>query len=166
MVAGKKDLINLPGVKRIDHDDYATTGELASLAAALESAAGETLVAFGDIQFRGDGAGLMLHDRADAAIAVDTWFREWAAGGRAGGGFGPPAAGAGRARDDRDDEEAALARAELGAPRDAFHGEGIGLRKRFARSVELARDFGAARCADGTLAKGQGVDRLNRLAAR
>ena len=83
MVAGKKDLIYLPGVKRIDNDDYATTGELASLAAALESAAGETLVAFGDIQFRGDGAGQMLHDRADAAIAVDTWFREWAAGGRA-----------------------------------------------------------------------------------
>jgi phosphoenolpyruvate phosphomutase len=149
-------------VKRIDNDDYATTGELASLAAALESAAGETLVSFGDILFRGYVAGLLLHDRADAVIAVDTRFRERAAGGRASDFVRLKQAPG--ARDYLDDEEAALAHAEFAVPRDEFHGEWIGLVKLSARGVALARDFAAARRADGTLAKLQLVDLLNHLA--
>jgi phosphoenolpyruvate phosphomutase len=163
VVAGyKKELIALPGVNRIDNDDYATTGELASLAKALDGAAGETLVSFGDILFRGYIAGLLLHDRADAVIAVDTRFRERAAGGRASDFVRlkkPPGT-----RDYLDDEAAALAKIEFSAPREEFHGEWIGLLKLSARGVELAREYTAARRADGTLGTLLLADLLNHLA--
>lgn len=163
VVAGyKKELIALPGVNRIDNDDYATTGELASLAKALDGAAGETLVSFGDILFRGYIAGLLLHDRADAVIAVDTRFRERAAGGRASDFVRlkkPPGT-----RDYLDDEAAALAKIEFAAPREEFHGEWIGLLKLSARGVELAREYTAARRADGTLGTLLLADLLNHLA--
>ncbi len=163
VVAGyKKEMIALPGVNRIDNDAYATTGELASLAAALASATGETIVAFGDILFRGYIAGLLLHDGADAAIAVDTRFRERGGAGRSSDFVRlkrPPGA-----RDYLDDEEAWLERVEFAAPSEEFHGEWIGLLKLSARGVELAREFVAARRADGTLAQLQLVDLLNHFA--
>lgn len=162
VVAGyKKELIALPGVNRIDNDDYATTGELASLARALDAAAGETLVSFGDILFRGYIAGLLLHDRADAVIAVDTRFRERTAAGRASDFVRLKKTPDGC--DYLDDDAAALAKIEFSAPREEFHGEWIGLLKLSARGVELARDFVVARRADGTLGKLPLADLLNHL---
>lgn len=162
VVAGyKKELIALPGVNRIDNDDYATTGELASLAKALDAAAGETLVSFGDILFRGYIAGLLLHDSADAVIAVDTRFREGAAAGRASDFVRLKKTPGGC---DYLDEVAALAKIEFSTPREEFHGEWIGLLKLSARGGEVAKEFVAARRTDGTLGKLAMADLLNHLA--
>ena len=165
VVAGyRKELIDLPGVKRIDNDAYATTGELASFAAALDAGPGGVIVSFGDILFRGYIAGRLLHDPADAVIAVDTRFRERArAPGARASDFvrlrkepGP--------RDYLDEEEEMLASAEFAEPQDDFHGEWIGLLKLSPKGVEQARSYVAARRLAGDLPALQMVDLLNHLA--
>ena len=68
-------MIDLPGIRRVDNDDHATTGELVSLAKAIDTVKGDTLVAFGDIIFRRYIVGLLVRDPGDIAIVVDTKFR-------------------------------------------------------------------------------------------
>ena len=167
VVAGyKKELVELPGVRRVDNDDYATTGELASLAVALADPAAsdgaDTLVAFGDILFRGFIATLLLRDPADIVIAVDSRFRE---DGRA-----PHASDyvrASRPPSPRDflDDDVRLEHAEVAEPRDEFHGEWIGLLKLSAAGLGWARDYVVARRAAGDLARLQMTDLLNHFVA-
>jgi phosphoenolpyruvate phosphomutase len=164
VVAGyKKEMIAVAGVHRIDNDAFATTGELASLAVALETVTGDSIVAFGDILFRGYIAGLLLQDRADAVIAVDTRFRERLPASRV-SDFVRLTQAPG-ARDYLDEEAAALAHAEFSEARSEFHGEWIGLLKLSARGIDVAREFVNARRADGQLDRLQLVDLLNHLVA-
>jgi len=67
----KKDAVNLKGIKTIDNDRYADTGELFSLSQARACLSGEAIISYGDILFRRfilDG--LMASD-ADMVLAVD-----------------------------------------------------------------------------------------------
>ena len=67
----KKDAVQIKGIKTIDNDRFAETGELYSLSAARGALSGETVIAYGDILFRRfilDG--LMASD-ADIVLAVD-----------------------------------------------------------------------------------------------
>lgn len=164
VVAGyKKELVDLPGVRRVDNDAHATTGELASLAAALNGGESVTLVAFGDILFRGFIATLLLRDAADVVIAVDAQPRAPNAAARASDFV--RASRPASARDFLDDEEVSLERAEFAEPQAGFHGEWIGLMKLSPAALTWTREFIAARKAAGDLASLQIIDLLNHFVA-
>jgi phosphoenolpyruvate phosphomutase len=71
--------IDLPGLRYVDNEDYAQTGELASLARALESdpeTAGELYVCFGDVIFKRYVLDNLAEPDDDLVICVDTDWRE------------------------------------------------------------------------------------------
>lgn len=163
VVAGyKKEMIALPGIRRVDNDAHATTGELASLAAAIDTVEGDTLVTFGDILFRRYIAGLLIRDPADIVIAVDSQFRDRPRGERASDFI--RATHPGSARDFLDDD-VFLERAEFAPPRDEFHGEWIGLLKLSAQGLAWTREFIAARRTESAFASWQMTDLLNHFVA-
>ena len=158
-VGYKKEMIDLPGIKRVDNDEYAVTGELVSLSRALSRIEGNTLILFGDILFRNHIPNLLLHDHdADIAIIVDSEI-------------------ANRTQDDRLsdfvfatkrgseheflDREVFLKTVEFG-PRKADHdGEFIGLVKLSARGTKWAREYLQANGKADRLRKLQMIDMLN-----
>ena len=80
-----KEKVDLPGLALVDNDDFETTGELHSLALALESfdeAEGDVIVCYGDVLFRRHVLELLHETEADLAIAVDTDWKESANMGR------------------------------------------------------------------------------------
>jgi phosphoenolpyruvate phosphomutase len=139
VVAGyKKELVALPGLRRVDNDHFATTGELASLAVALPHAEGDTLVTFGDVLFRSYIAGLLLRDPADVVIAVDAQPRKTADAARRSDFVRATRAGA---TDDFLDDAVLLEHAEFAEASAHFHGEWIGLVKLSPRAVGWTREF-------------------------
>jgi len=81
----KKDAVALPGLHYVDNDRYADTGELHSLALALETlgpAEGTLFVSYGDVLFRRHSLELLVENEADLAIVVDTNWKESANLGR------------------------------------------------------------------------------------
>jgi phosphoenolpyruvate phosphomutase len=81
----KKEAVELPGLIYIDNDEYETTGELHSLALALESfdpPEGDVLVSYGDVLFRRHALELLAEIEADLALVVDTNWQESANRGR------------------------------------------------------------------------------------
>lgn len=163
VVAGyRKEMIALPGVRRVDNVAHATTGELASLACALDTGEGDTLVAFGDVLFRSYIAGLLTRDTADVAIAVDTRFADRGAGDRASDFVrASPAASA----HDFLDGDVYLERAEFTTPTPAFAGEWIGLLKLSAQGLAWTREFVAARRDAPDFSGLQLIDLLNHFVA-
>jgi phosphoenolpyruvate phosphomutase len=157
IVAGfKKDLIALPGVRRVDNDDFATTGELASLAVALPHASGDTLVTFGDVLFRSHIAALLLRDPADIVIAVEAQPR-----GNNGKVRRSDFVRASRPPSEHDflDDDVFLVSAEFDAPGAQFHGEWTGLLKLSGAAVNWSREYLNQ---PGTAARGgQVIDLLN-----
>lgn len=72
VVAGyQADAIQREGVQRIDNPNWAETGEVASLALALEEARGETFIVFGDVLCRRHLFDLLLDESIDLAIVAD-----------------------------------------------------------------------------------------------
>jgi len=67
----KKETIDLPGVATVDNDAYATTGELASLACALDRLSGDCIITFGDILVRRFIIDGLLDTPGDIVVAVD-----------------------------------------------------------------------------------------------
>jgi phosphoenolpyruvate phosphomutase len=68
-----KESVNLPGATYVDNDDFATTGELASLATARASLEGSAcLVAYGDVLFKRHVLDELLDAEGDFVIAVDS----------------------------------------------------------------------------------------------
>lgn len=63
----KKAAVKLPNIKTYDNDDYASSGELASLFAAREQLRGRVVILYGDVLF--DGAVLEKALRSEASIA-------------------------------------------------------------------------------------------------
>ncbi len=75
VVAGyKRDAINLPNINIIENDEYETTGEMISLAKAIDVAQGESVILFGDVLFKKYILSIILDDTADIVIIVDTVF--------------------------------------------------------------------------------------------
>lgn len=68
-----KETVNLPGATYVDNDEYATTGEVASLAAAKSSLEGAAcLVSYGDVLFKKHVLDELLDAEGDFVVAVDS----------------------------------------------------------------------------------------------
>jgi len=67
----KKEALNLPGVKYVDNDDFATTGEVSSLAKAVESVDGDVLISYGDVLFKKAIAQELTETDDDIVVMVD-----------------------------------------------------------------------------------------------
>ncbi len=143
----RKDAIALPGIRTVDNDAYATTGEAASLACAAGQLGGESVIVYGDVLFRRYILDAVLAVPGDLVIAVD------ALGGRPGA---RPANGRDLVRadrpyspDDLDDAPALLL--GIGEGEGAVCGEWIGLLRATARGSALLREELDAMRADGSL---------------
>jgi phosphoenolpyruvate phosphomutase len=67
-----KEAVNLPGAAYVDNDAFATTGELASLAAAKSALESACLVSYGDVIFKKHVLDELLDAEGDFVIAVDS----------------------------------------------------------------------------------------------
>jgi phosphoenolpyruvate phosphomutase len=67
----RKEAVTVKGVRTIDNDRYADTGEAFSLAQAGAGLSGELIVAYGDVLFRNYILESLLASQADVVLAVD-----------------------------------------------------------------------------------------------
>jgi len=79
----KKEAVNLPAVKFVDNDDFASTGEVASLAKALGSIDGDVLISYGDVLFKKAIAQELTETDDDIVVMVDANVSESRNRGRA-----------------------------------------------------------------------------------
>jgi len=77
-----KETIDLANVRALDNDDYANTGEAASLACASDQLDGACVLSYGDILFRAHILESLLASTSDIAVVIDA---RWQGGGRAEG---------------------------------------------------------------------------------
>ena len=72
----RKEQVACPGVRFVDNDRYAETGELQSLLRAEEELGGPFVLLYGDIVFEPGILVKLLQTRADAAVVVDRAFHD------------------------------------------------------------------------------------------
>ena len=70
----RKEAIDLPSIATVDNDAFETTGEAASLHAAMPRIDGPAVVSFGDILFRKYVLDQLLEASGDIVLAVDARF--------------------------------------------------------------------------------------------
>src|SRR5260370_41971176 len=73
----RKEAIDLPGIATVDNDDYATTGEVASLACALDRIKGDCVLVYGDVLFRHYILDGLLAATADIVVAIDALWEKY-----------------------------------------------------------------------------------------
>jgi phosphoenolpyruvate phosphomutase len=73
----RKEAIDLPGIATVDNDDYATTGEVASLACALDRIKGDCVLVYGDVLFRRYILDGLLAATADIVVAIDALWEKY-----------------------------------------------------------------------------------------
>ncbi len=71
-----KDKINLPDIQTVDNDMHERTGEIGSLACAINALQGPVYVAYGDILFRQYFIDLIEDVDADIVVVVDAQWHE------------------------------------------------------------------------------------------
>jgi phosphoenolpyruvate phosphomutase len=71
----RKDAVVADGAIMVDNDRYAETGELYSLACAVDTIKGETIIVYGDVLFRNFILDSLLSSSADIVLAVDARAR-------------------------------------------------------------------------------------------
>ncbi len=84
----KKEAVNLPNLTYVDNDDYADTGELASLLKGLTSRKGraqQTLISYGDVLFNTYIPQSLCQEPDDCVIFLDSNWREQTSYARLGG---------------------------------------------------------------------------------
>ncbi len=84
----KKEAVNLPNLTYVDNDDYADTGELASLLKGLQSRKGraqQTLISYGDVLFNTYIPQSLCQEADDCVIFLDSNWREQTSYARLGG---------------------------------------------------------------------------------
>ncbi len=84
----KKETVNLPNLTYVDNDDFADTGELASLLIALQSRKGraqQTLISYGDVLFNKYIPQSLCQESDDCVIFLDSNWREETSYARLGG---------------------------------------------------------------------------------
>ena len=151
-----KDAVQLPGIRTADNDDYATTGEAASLARAAGRLMGDSVVVYGDVLFRRYILDGLMAVPGDIVIAVD------AKGGRTPAPRDLVRADRPYSALDMDEQPPLLQAVEAGA---AATGEWIGLLRATAEGSRLIRAELDAMAADGTLATADLPAVLGRIAA-
>jgi phosphoenolpyruvate phosphomutase len=72
----KKEQVAVPGVRVVDNDRFAETGELYSLLRADRALGGSFVFLYGDIIFETAILEKLLHARADVAVVVDRAFHD------------------------------------------------------------------------------------------
>lgn len=159
-----KEAVRLGGVRMVDNDRHAETGEAWSLACARDAIRGETVLAYGDVLFRRYVLDSLLASSADVVLAVD-------AGGAARRGASPSLPDLVVA--DRrfsghflDDAPAHLRRMANDIPPEEACGEWMGLARFSARGADWLRGEIAALDAEGLLESADVPLLLTRLAAR
>lgn len=157
----RKEAVAMPGIRTVDNDAYAATGEAASLACAADRLGGESVIVYGDVLFRRYILDAMMAAPGDIVIAVD------ALGGRPGA---RPANARDLVRADRpyapDDLDEAPATLLGFGGADGVCGEWIGLLRATARGSALLREELDAMRADGTLDAADMPALLGRVMAR
>jgi len=71
----RKEAINLPSITTADNDEYASTGEVASLACAAKVLEGEVVVGYGDILFKRFVLDALMDTEGDIVLAADALSR-------------------------------------------------------------------------------------------
>ncbi|MEE8444359.1 MAG: phosphoenolpyruvate mutase [Alphaproteobacteria bacterium] len=71
----RKEMVNLPTIKTVDNDAFATTGEAATLACAADRLDGDCIVAYGDILFRQYILDQLRATEGDIVLTVDALAR-------------------------------------------------------------------------------------------
>ena len=160
-----KAAVDLPAITTVDNDDYATTGELASLVCANDALEGNMVVAYGDILFRHYILDALLAHEEDIVLVVDSRFRDRL------GEVPVKVADLVRCsrpyRGDYLSEEEPVAMNSIGGEvgGDDADGEWIGLAKFSARGTELVRAELDAMTTDGTIGHARMPDLFSRLHA-
>jgi len=67
----RKEAVTVQGIRAVDNDRYAETGEAYSLAQAGDALNGELVVTYGDVLFRNFILDSLLSSQADVVLAVD-----------------------------------------------------------------------------------------------
>jgi phosphoenolpyruvate phosphomutase len=136
----RKEAVSLPGLRYVDNDRYEETGELHSLALALDALdrppehaghMGALFVCYGDVLFRRHALELLVESDADVALVVDTNWQESANVGRAADFVRCSAPPSRRAFG----EPVRLARMDAALPPAERHGEWIGLARIAPRAL-------------------------------
>ncbi len=159
----RKEAVQLDGVRMVDNDRHAETGELWSLACAREAIRGETVIAYGDVLFRRHILDGLLRSDADVVLAVDSL----------GAAPRPSATARDLVAADRpfsgdylDDAPAHLRRIANDITTGELCGEWMGLFRVSARGAGWLREEMAAMEAEGLLATADLPLLLTRMAAR
>lgn len=159
----RKEAVALSGVRTIDNDRYAESGEAYSLACASTRIKGETVVVYGDVLFRDYILGGVMATRGDVVLAVDAMA----------GGLKAPGRPRDQVRADRpysgdylDDQPVLLERMSSALPPDEVAGEWIGLARFSPKGATWLAEEIAALQAEGLLEHADMPLLLSRLAAR
>jgi phosphoenolpyruvate phosphomutase len=129
-----RDQVHAPDVHFVDNDEYAGTGELLSLRKAGEWLEGEVIISFGDILFRRYVLSNLLNDPHDLVIVVDAGWQER-----------QPVGHVDYVTTSRpfslkySEDDVTLKAMGADLPREATHGEWIGLVKASARGSKILR---------------------------
>ncbi len=161
----RSDAIDLSNIKKINNDEYETTGEASSLACAVDDLEGECIISYADILFRSYMLNLLLDTDADMAVVVDADWQN--------GRDSAPKHRADLVRcsvpysvDYADEAPVLLERVDADLPAGEAHGEWVGLVKLSGKGSALVRDELKAMERDGSLADSGLPDLFNRLIAR
>lgn len=162
----RKEAITGDGITVVDNDAFATTGEAASLACAIDHLQGETVVVYGDVLFRRYILDGLLATEGDIVLAVD------ASRGVAGAPAGNPRdvvradrRHSGRYLDDTPVLLTGIGDAD-GAEAGGACGEWIGLMRLSARGAGLVREELELMRRDGDLAAADMAALVGRLARK
>lgn len=157
----KKEAVSLPGLRYVDNDRHEETGELHSLALALDALEpeGALFLCYGDVLFRRHALELLVESDADVALVVDTNWQESANLGRSADFVRCSAPPSRRAFG----EAVRLERMDAGLPAGERHGEWIGLARISRRSLGAVREAAGELLADPRGGKPQLAALFNRL---
>lgn len=158
----RKEALTLPGIATLDNDDYATSGELGSLAVAAERLEGDSVVLYGDVLFRRYILDDLLAMNADIAIAVDALWQDRR--GRAPTRMRDLVAADRGAGDYLDEEPARMTAMGNDLADGDVRGEWVGMVRFSAKGAALARAEIEEIRAEGNLAKYDLPKFLTRLA--
>jgi phosphoenolpyruvate phosphomutase len=161
----RKETITTTGIGFVDNDDYATTGEVASLACAKERLVGHCVVVYGDVLFRRYILDGVLAAEDDIVVAVDAL---WQARNRPGNPRVRDFAAVTRrfSADYLDEEPARLISVGAGLAEGDIAGEWIGLLRLSPKGAEQMQAEIAALAAERLLPKADLPLLLTRLAAK
>jgi phosphoenolpyruvate phosphomutase len=141
----RKEAVSLPGLRYVDNDRFEETGELHSLALALDALErpseqaghmGALFVCYGDVLFRRHALELLVESDADVTLVVDTNWQESATPGRSADFVRCSAPPSRRAFG----EPVRLARMDAALAPVERHGEWIGLARIAPRALGAVRE--------------------------